>query len=396
MNHFLRRALVLSILGWPWISSPATGEPFRPVDDNQVIESLPTGAGRDARQRELRRLRSELADDADNLDLAVPLARGYIALARAEGDPRFQGYAQAVLAPWWDLPQPPPEVLMLRATIRQNGHDFDSALEDLEHLLTVRPRHPQAWLTRAVILQVQGRHAEAYESCWPLQRSNRLLAAACLAGAASSSGHAEGSYDMLHRALLQAPGARVEDRLWALTGLAEIALRLGRHEDAERHFDAALALGVRDIYLLSAYSDFLLDLDRPQEVRRLLAEETRSDTLLLRLSLAESRLGASELKQHVSMLDDRFSETQRRGDQLHQGAESRFRLELMDQPAEALRLALDNWRVQREPVDARRVLEAALAEGDLEAAAPLITWLSETGLQDVRLDKLVQQLQEAG
>ncbi len=394
MTRTLRRVLALVTLMFPTLSMPSLGEPFRPTDDDYVLESLPTRLVGDSRLRNLRALRSELTQDAENLDLAVRLASDYIAVGRSEGDPRYQGYARAVLAPWWDLAQPPPDVLMLRATIRQNGHEFDQALEDLERLLRIRPRHPQAWLTRAVILQVQGRYAEAYESCWPLQRSNRLLAAACLASAASSNGHAEGSYDLLRRTLATTPVADIEDRLWALTGLAEIAIRLGRYEVAEGHFEAALALDVRDIYLLGAYADLLLDLDRPRDVRRLLAEETRSDALLLRLAVAESRLGSPDFDQHAEMLADRFSETRRRGDQLHLGAESRFHLELTGQVDEALRLALDNWRVQREPVDARRVLEAALAARDAGAAAPLIAWLEETGLQDVRLAKLVIQLQE--
>ncbi len=25
----------------------------------------------------------------------------------AQGDPRYVGYAQAALKPWWDLPEPP-------------------------------------------------------------------------------------------------------------------------------------------------------------------------------------------------------------------------------------------------------------------------------------------------
>jgi hypothetical protein len=58
-------------------------------------------------------------------------------------------------------------------------------------------------------------------------------------------------------------------------------------ESRASHFKEALALGVRDVYLLGAYADFLLDRDRPQEVRSLLEKEVRIDPLLLSLALAE-------------------------------------------------------------------------------------------------------------
>ena len=81
----------------------------------------------------------------------------YVALGRSEGDPRYDGYAQAALAPWWDLAEPPVPVLILRATLEQRRHDFDAALADLERVLARQPRHPQALLTKATILEVQGK-----------------------------------------------------------------------------------------------------------------------------------------------------------------------------------------------------------------------------------------------
>jgi hypothetical protein len=77
---------------------------------------------------------------------------------------------------------------------------------------------------------------------------------------------------------------------------------------------------------------------------------------------------------------------------LHQREEARFRLELRDEPAAALVLALANWRTQREPLDARILLEAAVAAGRPETAAPVLAWLEETGLSDPQLEPLRQRL----
>jgi hypothetical protein len=60
-------------------------------------------------------------------------------------------------------------------------------------------------------------------------------------------------------------------------------------------------------------------------------------------------------------------------------------------PYEALRLAQENWSVHREPWDARIYLEAALAAANPGAARPVLEWLRDNRVQDVRLAALAQQ-----
>jgi predicted Zn-dependent protease len=105
-----------------------------------------------------------------------------------------------------------------------------------------------------------------------------LIAAACLADVASVSGQAARAYALLRRSLNAAPDADAAVRLWALTVLAEVAVRADDLVAAEQDFRAALALGIRDAYLLGAYADFLLDRGRADEARDLLAEETRAES----------------------------------------------------------------------------------------------------------------------
>src|SRR6185437_7036119 len=104
----------------------------------------PWSAG-DATARLARARRVDLARDPRNLALALDAARADVARGRAAGDPRYLGYAQAALAPWWDAPAPPVAVLVLRATIRQSLHDFDAALDDLRDAVTRDPGNVQAW-----------------------------------------------------------------------------------------------------------------------------------------------------------------------------------------------------------------------------------------------------------
>ncbi len=214
----------------------------------------------------------------------------------------------------------------------------------------------------------------------------------------SLNGRAEQAYDTLLRALKDAPETSdtQEERLWALTLLGEIAARTGKVRAAELHFEEALTLGPNDAYLLGAYTDFLLDQDQAEKVRNLLLGHTRVDGLLLRLALAEQRLAAPRLAECVESLRARFAASRMRGDRLHQGEEARFTLWLLGQSDVALHLARSNWAVQREPRDARILLEAALAAGDLEAARPVLEFLVQSRLQDIQLEALARRIREKG
>jgi hypothetical protein len=180
--------------------------------------------------------------------------------------------------------------------------------------------------------------------------------------------------------------------LWALTVLAQIAVRLGRAQLAEEHFRQALSLGLRDTYLLGAYTDFLLDQNRPREVQGLLKEDTRPDDLLLRLTLAEQRLNLPQLSNHRESLRARFAANRLRGETLHLRNEARFALCLSNKPTEALQLAQKNWALQREPWDARLLLEAALRADEASAARPVLDWLAVSKLEDVQIQRLVDQI----
>ena len=58
----------------------------------------------------------------------------------------------------------------------------------------------------------------------------------------------------------------------------------------------------------------------------------------------------------------------------------------------ALALAQQNWHEQREPADARLLLEAALAARDRAAAQPVLDWMRTWGVQSVALQNLAAQL----
>ncbi len=383
---WLRMLVCVELVAAASVSAQAA--PFSPASDSQVLERLPFTPGNPV-IRELSALSGQLAREPDALPLAVRLARGYLELGRITGDPRYAGYAQAALSPWWNLKQPPPEILVLRATLRQRVHQFDAALADLAALLSANPRNAQARLTRATVLQVQGAYDAAREECFTLRRQvQELVWVACLANVSSASGELHESYSQLRAALDRQPHAQPEVRSWVLTSLAEMAARAGMSEAAQSHFREALALDTEDNYLLGAYADFLLDQGQPQEVVTLLQNKTRSDPLLLRYALALKAQHSKGLPAQVEQLRDRFAASRLRGDRVHLREEARFTLHLLNDPTAALKLAQENWQVQKEPADARIFLEAAVAAHDAATASAVREWLEASRGEDVQLSRL--------
>ena len=116
--------------------------------------------------------------------------------------------------------------------------------------------------------------------------------------------------------------------------------------------------------------------------------------MLLRLAEAETLLKRPTAAAHVQALSDRFAAAKLRGDTTHQAEEARFHLRLRKDAKEALRLAAENYRVQKEPRDARIVLEAALAGRNPAAARPVLDWLQTSGFEGQPLRALAQQLQQ--
>jgi hypothetical protein len=112
---------------WQWavlgafalvLSASVTAAPFVPAGDGQVLERLPDRTT--PQYRELKRLQAEVAATPNDVAAAAALANAYYRISRSEGDPRFLGYAQAALTPWWKDAEAPS---------RSAGHARDAPAE---------------------------------------------------------------------------------------------------------------------------------------------------------------------------------------------------------------------------------------------------------------------------
>ena len=308
-----------------------------PARDSEVVEVL-RERPLSAQEKAWRTLRADARAKPGDVALAVAVASQAIQWARQDGDPRLLGQAQAALGHWWTQPSPPPEVRLLRATILQSTHDFDAALRDLRALVQLPARarvlpaqRVQAWLTLASVLLVTGQYDEAQRACDALVQ-------------VQASWHAQA---------------------------------------------CSLEMRQADAYTEGAYADLLLDQGKPAEVLTLLKGRERNDALLLRLAEAGAAVNDPANDGRVSALRARFAAARERGDSVHRREEARFTLRLLQQPAQALKLAQRNWAVQKEPADARILLEAARAAGAAQVTQEVRDFMQRWGWRDQRLEGLL-------
>jgi hypothetical protein len=104
-------------------------------------------------------------------------------------------------------------------------------------------------------------------------------------------------------------------------------------------------------------------------VLALLKDKERADVLLLRLAMAAKVTGAPRPGSWADALGARFDAARLRGDACTRRRRRASRWPCRAQPKRALPLASANYALQREPADARVLLEAAVAAREPAAAA---------------------------
>ncbi len=373
---------------------PVFAAPFTPASDGVVVERLPVAA--DPALRAVESLRRQLAARPDDAALRVDVAQRYFALAMAQGDPRYVGYATSTIAPLEKTAATNPRYWLVRGQLQQYSHEFDAALASLRRASELDPQavEPVAW--RAAVHMVQARYPQAAAECAQLARiAAPLFAQGCSAYVRAATGELAAAYAALSQGMADTRQASPELVLWVQTRLAEMATRLQRWDDAERHYRVALAQGLTDQFVLASYADFLLQRQRPREVLQLLAGWERSDVLLLRLALAGRAAKDRRAGDWQQQLRDRFRAAARRGDRLHEQEAARWALELENDAQAALAHARDNYTRQKEPRDAEVLLHAAIAARQPQAAQPVLAWLRESRYEDPVLQQLATRL-EAG
>ena len=367
-------------------------QPYIPESHGTVLEHLPSTS--DPRVRQFDALKQRIQARPKDVQPAVALSRAYLDYGRDTGDARYLGRAQAVIAPWTLKHPVSVDVLLVQATILQSRHQFVESRKILQAVLKRDDDNAQAWLTLASVALVQGDMTEAQRDCAHLLgNADALITAGCISARASVTGNAKSSLHVISTLLEQEPNEPPVIQSWAHGLMADAAKYLGQTARADTEFKTALQLTPGDNFLLADYGDYLLDQGRAREALELTRNYSQSDTSFLRFVLAEAALGLPAATADIATMASRFRDLEQRGDsRLYGREEARFVLELQHDPSRALRLAQDNWTIQRAPEDMRILLEAALATDQPASARPVLDLLENTGFEDPKVRALAKKV----
>ncbi len=388
MNGWLRLALLgLSLAALAWLCATwSHAAPRLPQNDDVILERVPART----QLQQLEPLRQQLNRKPDP-HTALLLAQGYLQIGRTLSDPRYVSYAEGTIAPWLRLPYPGADMLLAHATALQYLHRFDEALTVLDRIVAAQPDNAQAWLTKATILLVQGHFPRARAACRPLiLASGHLIAVSCLTSIDSLNGHLATSYASLRSVFSDDPRLPTGLRLSLLNELADMALRGADPPATEGYLRRARQLSPRDPYTLTAYADFLLLEGRDREVIALLAGSEQQDNLLLRMAIAAAHLHLASAARLRSRYQACIDAARRDGDTTHLREQARFALEILAQPGESLKLAQQNWQVQREPADIRIYAAAAYAARNQGAVTAITAWIQQSRYEDRVLRRSIE------
>jgi tetratricopeptide (TPR) repeat protein len=272
----------------------------------------------------------------------------------------------------------------LRSEIKRADHAFGSALADLRAYLKHRPRDAQAHLETATLLVTMGNPKAAEPHCAALRGLQATLPAAlCDAQTMGVTGKSKDAAHKLESALVNHRHATNEVRGWGYTLLGELHARTNAVDGARRAFTLALLLLPRNEYARIAYADFLLAQDEPQAVMNLYPEpiETLHEAERVRVAIAALKLGRADaalIARSALTALQTAAKSEPRG---HVREEAMFALHVQNDPKQAVALALRNWAIQREPIDAEILWLAGSRAGDTHAMRIAQRWYDDTGFE---------------
>ena len=275
--------------------------------------------------------------------------------------------ARSILSQLNDQQQSTSQYWYLLARSLQHQHAFDDALVALDRALEIEPDYPSAWLLKASIHLVQTNFDDAKKACTKLLGNTGLIiVATCSLEIASYTGALTQSYQQLSLILNRenTQTYSVDEALWRVQVIADMALRLGKSKAAEQWLATALQhrkLVDMPLSFITLWADIQRELGNHQNISSQLSEileQTRfkDDALLVRLAMSEKRLNSNSDWQE--QMTRRVQLRLQRQDCYHAADIARYFLYVEPSPEEALKWANINYQ-QAKLFDDEHLLEAA-------------------------------------
>ncbi len=372
--------------------SQAEAAPYHPTNTEEVLEKLNI-TSQNSETKKIQTLQKLYKVQPNNSQIGLELAQAYFDYGQQQSDPRYSGYAMRILKNLDSTVHPIAEILLLKAQIEQNQHQFNKALKTLDNILKINPNHIQAYVIMIGIYQVLGDFVKAKNLSMTLNDiTDHIVAQICLYYTESLLGQLSQSYLNLNSLIQQTKNISPSIQVWIQGILADMALRQNKDSLAKIHFEKALSLAPSDSYILTNYADLLLKQNKNDEVIIYLKNFLNLDNCLLRYCRAFKQNNHSDWKKYCLELESRFETENLMGNHIHQREEAYFNLYITENFSKALKLSVQNWSIQKEPIDTQLYLEACYQSNQKETARPVLEWIKQNHYEDQTLQPLIERI----
>jgi len=293
--------------------------------------------------------------------------RALVVYFRESGDDRYLDSAWALLQPALAATSPEPETLIAASFVAQSRHEFDYAVRLINQALAINGNNDEGWLLLASIQLVRGEAVSAATACRHLNNVPPLVLLTCKARVALATGDQQIAFRHLIGILQITDGKRLPaDMLaWSYSVAGDLAVATGETGQAITLYRHSLTLAERT-QVRAALVDVLLSRAEYDDAGQVLEDGSLALPLLVRRLIVARHLGTlHELQPMLSKVRQEFAAWIAKEDWLHAREMARFYVDVVDQPDMARRLALINYRLQKEPEDQR--LELRTRTPDISA-----------------------------
>lgn len=368
------------------LSAGLSAQPYVPLNSSDVVVNLPAAVVSLSRQiRDAESARTS----ADPRLLLNNVAEAY-RLAASSQEARAYGHVMSLLEQWPADVEKPLALHTIHAAVLQHNHAFDEALSELDVVLATNPTDLQAHMIRAQIGLVTGDYALTQQSCDALRAQvSTAVHLNCQAQLEGVSGRAQQALSTVMAELASNTRLVGAERIELQITAAVLAHRLGQADVAERFYVLALLQSPQHFYTLVHYGNFLLEQNRPRDLIRLaetIPAELRTTEVNILLAEALLAMGDTQAEILLKKLESDFELALLRPDALPHKEHARYALNIRQDPALALRAALNNWSEQKEPSDALLLAKAAAAAADQRVLTDLHQWIRDKGTESQQLD----------
>ncbi|CAN5566029.1 hypothetical protein BH23CHL7_BH23CHL7_11860 [soil metagenome] len=239
----------------------AFGPPSAAPARDALAAMAPAGAGPDGYRpdddasptvQEIGRWYETLRVAPDTVMAYVLLGNAYLQHVRDTGDPTNYGRADAAFAEALRREPANVDALVGRGTLKLARHDFDGALADGQHAISLAPRNARAHGVLADALTELGRYDDAVKAVQSMVDLRPNAAAYTrVAYQRELRGDLEGALAAMETAFESLRGGNLENREYVRVLIGDLLLRLNEPERAEATYRASLEVAPDFVWALA-------------------------------------------------------------------------------------------------------------------------------------------------